>query len=215
MKILRLVIIGIVFFLFCSCSDSVNTVGKDSAASGPKTLLNHKIPAMTLTAFQKGRISDINLASYRGQWLILFFYPGDFTFVCPTELKELADYYKEFRGMGAEILSISTDSAVVHRAWHGQNESIKTIEFPMLSDRGGKLCRELGVYNENEGSAERATLIVNPDGSIIAYEVHHQDIGRSTDELLRKLSAAIATRQGGGGMCPGGWKQGDKLIHAE
>ncbi len=175
-------------------------------------ILGTRIPSMKLHAFYKGKISKINLENYRGQWLILFFYPGDFTFVCPTELKELAEYYKEFKSMGAEVISISTDSVFVHRAWHRQNESVKTVTFPMASDRNGKLSRAMGIYNKKEGSSERGTFIINPVGEVTAFEVHNESIGRSADELLRKLSAAIAV-QGGTGYCPAGWKQGDKMIH--
>lgn len=187
---------------------------KLSVSSPPNgSLLEKQLPPTELPAWYRGKITSINLGNYRGQWLILFFYPGDFTFVCPTELKELADYYKEIKRMGGEVVSISTDSAWVHRAWHRHDTRIKSITYPMLSDRNGKLARALGVYNSKKGSAQRGTFIVNPDGRIMACEIHHDAIGRSADELLRKLSAAIAVRGAGGSYCPAGWKEGDKMIH--
>lgn len=167
---------------------------------------------MTLDAFHAGAMKKMNLADFRGKWLVLFFYPADFTFVCPTELKELADFYPEFKKLGAEIASVSTDSAYVHRAWHGQNELVKAVTYPMLADRGGRLSREFGVYNDDAGTARRASFIINPGGVIVACEIHDDAIGRSAEELLRKVSAGVAVGKGGGGYCPAGWKQGEQLI---
>ncbi|HPS58388.1 MAG TPA: peroxiredoxin [Spirochaetota bacterium] len=178
------------------------------------TIIGRQISLIELDAFYNGKISKINLADYKGKWIILFFYPADFTFVCPTELKELSDYYQEFRNDGAEVFSISTDSAWVHRAWQKDNPLLKNIRFPMLSDRAGILCRSLGVYNESTGTAIRAVFIVDPDGRIVAAEFTHDSIGRNAGEILRKLDAAIAVRTGGG-LCPAGWKEGDKMINEE
>ncbi len=204
--------LSILLLLSAACGD--RRIEKLQPKGQALQILGTRIPSMELKAFYKGKISSINLENYRGQWLILFFYPGDFTFVCPTELKEMAEYYKEFKSMGAEVISISTDSVFVHRAWHRQDKSVKTVSFPMASDRNGKLSRSLGIYNKKEGSSERGTFIINPAGKVTAFEVHNESIGRSADELLRKLSAAIAVR-GGTGYCPAGWKQGDKMIHPE
>jgi len=204
--------LSILLLLSTACGD--RRIEKLQPKGQTLQILGTRIPSMELKAFYKGKISSINLENYRGQWLILFFYPGDFTFVCPTELKEMAEYYKEFKSMGAEVISISTDSVFVHRAWHRQDKSVKTVSFPMASDRNGKLSRSLGIYNKKEGSSERGTFIINPAGEVTAFEVHNESIGRSADELLRKLSAAIAVR-GGTGYCPAGWKQGDKMIHPE
>lgn len=179
------------------------------------SLIGKKIPGLTLDGFQNGVIKKFPLASFRGKWLILFFYPADFTFVCPTELKELADYYPEFKATGAQIVSISTDSAFVHQAWHASNESVKKVAYPMLSDRSGALSRALGVYVEDEGTCNRASFLVNPEGAVMAYEIHHDAIGRNADELLRKLQAAVAVKGGHGGMCPAGWKPGAPLIKSE
>lgn len=175
-------------------------------------LIGKKFPSISLNAYYNGKIQEINLSSYKGKWLIVFFYPGDFTFVCPTELKELSQFYDDFKNDNAEIVSISTDSVYVHKAWKESNESLKDVKFPMLSDRTAVLSKILGVYDENTGEALRASFIVDPEGEIVAYEVHNPAIGRSAGELLRKLDAAIAVKKGGGGLCPASWKKGDALI---
>ncbi|MBP7738706.1 MAG: peroxiredoxin [Spirochaetes bacterium] len=178
---------------------------------GPVSLINRRAPVFSLDAFQGGVIKKISLGDFRGKWLVLYFYPADFTFVCPTELKELADFYPEFKKLGAEIAGVSTDSVYVHRAWHGQNELVKAVTYPMLSDRNGRLSRAFGVYNEDAGTAYRASFVINPDGVIVACEIHDDAIGRSAEELLRKVSAAVTVGKGGG-YCPAGWKQGEALI---
>jgi len=192
-----------------SCSNAEQT---EKNTLPVQTLIGTNIPSLTLDAYHKGTIKKVSLQSYKGKWLILFFYPGDFTFVCPTELRELSQFYEDFRSDNAEVLSISTDSVYVHKAWKESSESLKQVTFPMLSDRTAKLSKALGVYDENTGEALRASFIVNPDGIIVAYEIHDPSIGRSAGELLRKLDAAIAVYKGGGGLCPAGWKKGDPLI---
>ena len=178
-------------------------------------LIGMKIPALELDAFHNGRITRIKLSDYRGKWLILFFYPADFTFVCPTELRELAEFYDRFKKAGAEILSVSTDSVYVHKAWHEQNEAVKMVKYPMISDRSGKLSRAMGTYVADKGLSVRASFVVDPEGRIIAYEVHDESIGRSASELLRKLQAAIAVREHEGDFCPAAWNPGDEMIKAE
>ena len=155
------------------------------------------------------------LITYRGKWIILFFYPADFTFVCPTELKEMSDYYSDFKDDGAEIFSISTDSAYVHKAWKKDNDLLKNIKFPMLSDRSGSFSNIMQVYDKNSGTAIRASFIIDPDGIIVAAEYSSDSIGRNAGELLRKFDAAVAVRKGGGGLCPAGWKEGSELIKGE
>lgn len=175
-------------------------------------VIGEKMPRFELESFQKGKIGKVKSSDYKGKWLILFFYPADFTFVCPTELKEMTEYYKAFRGAGAEVLAISTDSVYVHKAWHEHNADVKKIPFPMLSDRAGKLARALGTYLEEKGVSIRASFVVDPDGVIVACEFHDESIGRSAPELLRKLEAAVAVRDSDGGFCPAGWKPGDRMI---
>lgn len=184
----------------------------DNRASS--TIIGRQVSLIELDAFHNGKITRIDLADYKGKWIILFFYPADFTFVCPTELKELSDYYRDFTDNGAEVFSISTDSVYVHRAWQKDNPLLKEIKFPMLSDRAGTLSRSLGVYNESTGTAIRAVFIIDPDGRIAAAEFTHDSIGRNAGEILRKLDAAIAVRSGGG-LCPAGWTEGGKMINEE
>ena len=172
-----------------------------------------RLPHIEVDAYYNGEIKRIDLGKYRGRWLILFFYPSDFTFVCPTELADLASYYDEFKKAGAEIMSVSTDSAWVHRAWHKSNDSVGRVTFPMLSDRNGALSRKLGVYNPAEGTSYRATFLFNPDGECVALEIHNDAIGRNAGELLRKFDAASAVSTGG--LCPGGWKPGEALIEVK
>jgi peroxiredoxin len=175
-------------------------------------LIGGKIPGYELDAFHKGEIKKIKLDSYKKKWLILFFYPADFTFVCPTELKEMQEYYEKFKKAGAEVISISTDSVYVHQAWAEHHEDIKKIAYPMASDRSGRLSRALGVFVEEKGIAIRASFVVDPDGKITAYEIHDESIGRSASELFRKLEAAIAIRASDGGLCPANWTTGKEMI---
>jgi len=176
------------------------------------TLIGKELSDMKLEAYQDDKIKNISLSDYKGRWLVLFFYPADFTFVCPTELEEMADNYEAFQKEGAEILSVSTDTVFVHKAWHDTSEAIKKIDFPMVADPSGKLARELGVYIENEGVALRGSFIINPDGKIVSYEVNDNSIGRSAKELLRKVQAAKFVSEHNGQVCPASWKPGDDTL---
>lgn len=169
-------------------------------------------PSSAKASEGEGKIKKIKLSDYKGKWLILFFYPADFTFVCPTELEELAENYSEFRKLGAEVLSVSTDTAFVHKAWHDNSPAIRKVKFPMAADPTGKLCREFGVYIEEEGLALRGTFIVDPEGVLKALEIHDNSIGRSADELLRKLQAAKFVKEHKGQVCPASWKPGKKTL---
>jgi len=178
-------------------------------------VVGRTIPFKIFDAFYNDKITTIDLESYRGKWIILFFYPADFTFVCPTELKEMSDYYNDFKDGGAEIFSISTDSVYVHKAWKKENVLLKNIKFPMLSDRSGSFSSIMQVYDKNSGTALRASFIIDPDGIIVAAEYSSNSIGRNAGELLRKFDAAVAVSKGGGGLCPAGWKEGAELIKGE
>ena len=156
------------------------------------------IPTMTLKAYHNDKIVDISLADYAGKWRILFFYPADFTFVCPTELEELASHYETFTKEGAEVLSVSTDTHWVHKAWHDESDAIGKIDFPMLADPTGALSRAFGVYIEDEGVALRGSFIIDPEGTLQAMEVHADGVGRSAKELLRKFQAAKFVAEHGG-----------------
>lgn len=174
--------------------------------------INEKAPEFEADAFAEGEIKKIKLGDYKGKWVVLFFYPADFTFVCPTELGELADRYEELKKLGAEVISVSTDTAFVHKAWHDNSETIKKIKFPMLADPTGKICRDYETYIEKEGLSLRGTFIISPEGILKAYEVHDNDIGRSCEELIRKIQAAKYIREHKGEVCPMNWKPGEKTL---
>ena len=174
--------------------------------------IGEKIQDFELDAFSNERIEKIKISNYKGKWVVLVFYPADFTFICPTELAELADLYKEFKNNNAEIMSISTDTVFVHKAWHDHSKSIKKIEYPMLADPTGKVCKEFGTYIDDEGLSLRGSFIIDPDGILRAWELHDNSIGRSANELLRKLQAAIYVREHGGEVCPANWKPGSQTL---
>ena len=174
--------------------------------------IGQKIQDFDLEAFHNNEIKKIKLSQYKGKWMVLIFYPADFTFVCPTELEEAAGLYEEFKKLGAEVLSISTDTAFVHKAWYDNSPSIKKIKFPMIADPTGKLCREFGTYIDEEGLSLRGSFIIDPDGVLKAFEVHDNSIGRSVAELLRKLQAAIFVSKNKGQVCPASWRPGGKTL---
>ena len=174
--------------------------------------INAQIPDMELEAFHNGKIKPIKLSDYRGKWLVLLFYPADFTFVCPTELEEAAGLYREFKKLGAEVMSVSTDTVFVHKAWHDNSKAIKKIKYPMIADPTGKICRAFGTYIDDEGVSLRGSFIVNPKQELIACELHNNDIGRSADEILRKLQAAVFVSKNKGKVCPASWRPGGKTL---
>jgi len=157
-------------------------------------------------------IRKISLSDYKGKWVILFFYPADFTFIWPTELEEAADLYEEFKKHGAEILSVSTDTVFVHKAWHDNSPAIKKVKYPMIADPTGKICKEFGTYIDEEGLSFRGSFIINPDGVLKSMEIHDNSMGRNTKELLRKLQAAIYVSQHKGEVCPVSWEPGKKTL---
>jgi len=174
--------------------------------------IGQTIPQFTLEAFQNEATKKITLEDFKGKWLILFFYPADFTFICPTELEEMADNYEEFKKLGAEVLSVSTDTVFVHKAWHDESPAIKKIQFPMVADPTGNLSRAFGTYLENEGVSLRGTFIINPEGVLKAQEINDNSIGRSATELLRKLQAAKFVAENKGLVCPASWRPGSKTL---
>ena len=154
----------------------------------------------------------MHLVDLKGKWLALLFYPADFTFVCPTELKEAQDHYEEIKKLGAELISVSTDTKYVHKAWHDTSPVIKTITYPMAADPTGEFSRLMGTYIEGEGLSLRGTFIIDPDGKLISSDIHSNDIGRSIKEIIRKLQAAIYVREHHGEVCPASWKPGEKTL---
>jgi NADH-dependent peroxiredoxin subunit C len=175
--------------------------------------IGQAIPDGTYQAFHEQDVHPITLDSYRGRWLVLVFYPGDFTFICPTELEELGSLYKDFQKLQAEVIGVSTDSVYVHKAWHDTSPAIRKLPFPLLADPAGALSQKLGVYLHREGVALRGSFIFDPNGKLCAYEVHANNIGRNMQELLRKLQAAAFVHDNGGvEVCPVNWKPGDRAI---
>lgn len=175
-------------------------------------ILNSKLPQFKAMAFHNGDFKQITSEDLKGKWSILFFYPADFTFVCPTELVDMAEKYEQFKAMGVEIYSVSTDTHFVHKAWHDASESIRKIQYPMLADPTGALSRALGVYIEDAGLAHRGTFVVNPEGEIKIVELNDGSIGRDASELLRKVEAAQFVAQHAGEVCPAKWKKGANTL---
>ena len=174
--------------------------------------IGQKIDDSEFEVYQNDEIKKIKISNYQGKWLVLLFYPADFTFICPTELEEAAEYYGEFKKEGAEILSVSTDTVFVHKAWHDNSPSIKKIIYPMAADPTAQLCRYFGIYIDAVGLSLRGTFIVDPDGVLKAMDIHDNSIGRSAEEILRKLQAASFVRQHQGEVCPASWKPGKKTL---
>lgn len=174
--------------------------------------IGEKVPDFDLTFYHKDKIVERPLSEFFGKWTVLFFYPADFTFVCPTELEDLANHYEEFQKLGTEVLAVSTDTVYTHKAWHDHSKAIEKVPFPMVADRTAELTMEFGVYIEEEGNARRGTFIIDPDGVLQSYEVNSNAIGRSAEEILRKLRAAQFVREHGGEVCPANWKPGEKTL---
>ncbi len=169
-------------------------------------------PQFQAEIYHQEEIKKISLKDYKGKWVILCFYPADFTFVCPTELEDLANHYDELKKLNAEVLTISTDTVFAHKAWHDTSEAIKKIKFPMLADPTGSITRAYGVYIEEEGLALRGTFIIDPEGNVKTMEVHDNGIGRSSKELLRKLQAAQFVTKYGDQVCPANWEPGKDTL---
>lgn len=176
------------------------------------SLINKKVSDFKVQAYHNGEFKEVSLDSVKGHWSVFVFYPADFTFVCPTELGDLADNYAKFKEIDCEVYSVSTDTHFVHKAWSDASETIKKIEYPMLADPTGKLARDFEVMIEEEGLALRGTFIINPDGEIKAYEVHDLGIGRNAEELLRKVQAAQFVAEHGDQVCPAKWTPGNETL---
>lgn len=176
------------------------------------SLINKKVSDFTVQAYHEDDFKTISLKDVLGKWSVFFFYPADFTFVCPTELEDLAEHYEAFRKAGVEVYSVSTDTHFVHKAWHDASETIQKIRYPMLADPTHALSRDFGVLIESDGIAERGTFIVNPQGEIVAYEVNAGNIGRNADELLRKIQACQFVAEHGDMACPAKWQPGAKTL---
>ncbi|MFA5564657.1 MAG: alkyl hydroperoxide reductase subunit C [Acidimicrobiia bacterium] len=176
------------------------------------SLINTEIKNFTAQAFHNGEFVEVTDADLRGKWSVVFFYPADFTFVCPTELGDLADNYDEFQRLGVEIYSVSTDTHFTHKAWHASSDTIGKIRYPMVGDPTGTISRNFEVMIEEKGLADRGTFVVDPDGKIQIIEINAGDIGRNATELLRKIKAAQYVRQNPNEVCPAKWEEGDDTL---
>jgi peroxiredoxin (alkyl hydroperoxide reductase subunit C) len=174
--------------------------------------LNQEAPTFKAQSMHNKSFKEVSLEDYKGKFVILFFYPADYTFVCPTELEDMAENYTKIQELGGEILSISTDTHFVHLAWHNESPSIGKIKFPMVADPTHQISIAYDVLRDNQGVADRATIIIDPDGSIKAIEITDEPIGRNADELLRKLEALKYSRENPGYACPAKWKLGSKTL---
>ena len=176
------------------------------------SLNGKKLSDFSVKAYQNGDFIDVSNKDLLGKWSVLFFYPADFTFVCPTELEDLQNKYDEFKKIGCEIYSVSCDTHFVHKAWHGSSERIGKVRFPMIGDPTGKLSKDLDIYIEADGLTERGTFVINPKGEVVLYEVSAGNIGRNADELLRKVQAAQFVYEHGDEVCPAKWTPGAKTL---
>ena len=176
------------------------------------SVLNSEIKPFAAKAFHNGEYVDVTDADVRGKWSIFFFYPADFTFVCPTELGDMADLYDEFQKLGVEIYSVSTDTHHVHAAWHKDSPTVGKIKYFMIGDPSGAVTTNFDVMREGMGLADRGTFLVDPDGIIQYLEITPEGVGRNAAELLRKVKAAQYVRNHPGEVCPAKWEEGDKTL---
>lgn len=176
------------------------------------SLIGKKVGEFNAKAFYNNEFIDVNEKIFEGKWSAVVFYPADFTFVCPTELGDLADLHEEFKKIGCELYSVSTDSHFVHKAWADASETIKKINYPMIADPTHVISKDFDVLIESDGMTLRGTFIINPNGEIVAYEINSNAIGRNASELLRKVQAAQFVALHGDQVCPANWKPGAETL---
>ena len=176
------------------------------------SLINTTVLPFKATAYHNGNFVEVTQDTLKGKWSIFVFYPADFTFVCPTELGDLADNYAEFQKLGAEIYSVSTDTHFTHKAWADASDTIQKIKYPMIGDPTGAITRNFQVMIEEEGLALRGTFVINPEGQIKLCEIHDNGIGRDAQELLRKVKAAKYVAEHPGEVCPAKWQEGAETL---
>lgn len=177
-----------------------------------QTIINAPLPEFKVQAFQNGNFKEVSSEDIKGKWAVFFFYPADFTFVCPTELVDLAEKYEELKSMGVEVFSVSCDTHFVHKAWYDTSDSIKQINYTMLADPLAVLAKGFGVFKEDEGVAYRGTFVVDPEGLIKLAEIQDNSVGRNADELVRKIKAAQFVAAHPGEVCPAKWKEGAETL---
>lgn len=176
------------------------------------SLINTDVKPFKAQAFKQGKFVEVTEADLKGKWSVVFFYPADFTFVCPTELEDLADNYAEFQKIGVEIYSVSTDTHFAHKAWHDTSDAVKKINYTMVGDPTTTISRNFDVLIEEAGLANRGTFVIDPAGKIKVVEIVDGSIGRDAKELLRKIKAAQYVAAHPGEVCPAKWKEGEKTL---
>ena len=176
------------------------------------SLINTEVKPFAATAYHNGKFVPVTSEDLKGKWSVVFFYPADFTFVCPTELGDLADNYAEFQKLGVEIYGVSTDTHFTHKAWHDTSDTIKKVQYPLVGDPTGTITRNFEVMIEEEGLAYRGTFLINPEGQIKLCEIHDNGIGRDAKELLRKVQAAQYVASHPGEVCPAKWTPGAETL---
>lgn len=176
------------------------------------SVINTQIKPFTAQAFKNGEFIQVTETDLKGKWSVFFFYPADFTFVCPTELGDVADHYEEFQKLGVEIYSVSTDTHFTHKAWHDSSETIGKIKYTMIGDPTMQISRNFEVLREDQGLANRGTFIVDPEGVIQTVEITAEGIGRDASDLLRKVKAAQYVAAHPGEVCPAKWKEGEATL---
>ncbi|WP_449473588.1 alkyl hydroperoxide reductase subunit C [Sphingobium chungangianum] len=175
-------------------------------------LINTSIKPFKATAFKEGKFVDVTDADVKGKWAIFFFYPADFTFVCPTELEDLAGIYPTLQKLNVEVYSVSTDTHFSHKAWHDTSPAISKINYYMLGDQSGQITNNFDVMRPGVGLADRATFLVDPEGVIQFMEITSEGVGRNATELLRKVKAAQYVAAHPGEVCPAKWEEGEETL---
>ena len=176
------------------------------------SLLYKEVDDFEAYAYHQKQFKKVTKKDLLGKWTLFFFYPADFTFVCPTELEDLQEKYQEFKKVNCEIYVISTDTHFAHKTWHDISKNISKIEYPMIGDPTHSLTYDFDVFDENDGLAQRGSFIIDPEGKIVVYEVNAGNVGRNAEELLRKLQAAQFVAEHGDQVCPAKWKPGSKTL---
>lgn len=182
----------------------------------PTIQIGKKVPSFIIKTYNpaKDDFDEVSLQALqeKGKWAVLFFYPADFTFVCPTELADLADQHKKLSEMGVEVVSMSADTRFAHMAWRKSEMLLADVQFQMGEDPTGDIARHFGIYNEDDGMTFRGTFIISPDGVLVGSEINFNNVGRNAEELVRKLEANVYLRDKPAEVCPARWKKGDKTL---
>ena len=182
----------------------------------PTIQLGKEVPAFNIKTYNpvKKDFDEVSLGDLRknGKWVVLFFYPADFTFVCPTELADLAEHHAKLKELGVEVISMSADTRFSHLAWRNSEKLLEGVQFQMGEDPTGDIARHFGIYNEDDGMTFRGTFIINPEGELVGSEINFNNVGRNVEELVRKLEANVEVYNNPAQVCPARWKKGDHTI---